>query len=251
MTAFELIDKASAMQIAYVQIADNLPLENFSGNALQKLLEYAQQKGITIEVGARQLTVDRLLTYLDIAKTLNSRILRFIIDGPGYTPSIKVIVEAIKCIIPFLEKNQIYLALENHDRLFTTDFVKIIEKTDSKWVGICLDTVNSMGAGEGLETVIKRLAPLAVNFHVKEFIVKRIYHMMGFEIEGVPLGDGQLPLNKVLKSLGPQCHTAILEQWVPPIQGDLPATIKREDTWANQSVKYLKDILAKNSLATG
>ena len=246
MTAYDLIDKAISLQVGHVQIADNMPLEGFSEKDLQALLMYAREHGVKIEVGARKLTVDRLSSYLDIATILKSNVLRFIIDGTDYAPHIDEVVKVIKHLAPALENNRIYLALENHDRLLTTAFVEIIEKAGSEWVGICLDTVNSMGAGEGLETVIKRLGPLSVNFHVKEFTVKRIYHMMGFEIEGLPLGEGQLPLKKVLSYLGPKCKTAILEQWVPPVEGDLQATIDKEDQWATQSMKYLKSILAKN-----
>ena len=248
MSVFGLIDKAVDLKVDHVQIADNLPLEDLSGKDLLAFLSYAQQRHVKIEVGARKLTQDRLSQYLDIAATVKSRVLRFIIDGPDYTPGIDEVVDVIRKFIPELAKNKIYLALENHDRLLTTAFIEIIEKVSSEWIGICLDTVNSMGAGEGLETVIQRLGPLAVNFHVKEFVVKRIYHMMGFQIEGLPLGEGQLPLEKVLKHLGPKCSSAILEQWVPPVDGDLQATIDREDQWATASIGYLKNVLDKSEV---
>ena len=251
MTAFGLIDKAVSLQVEHVQIADNMPLEGFSEKELLELLSYAQQHNIKIEVGASKLTIDRLSRYLEIAATLKSRILRFIIDGDGYTPTIDEVTGIIRGFIPELAEKRVYLALENHDRFLTTGFMEIIEKTGSEWVGICLDTVNSMGAGEGLETVMQRLGPLSVNFHVKEFIVKRIYHMMGFQIEGLPLGEGQLPVKKVLGCLGPKCQTAILEQWVPPVEGDLGATISREDEWAMMGIKYLKNILANNQVQKG
>ena len=244
MTAFALIDKAVSLEVNYLQIADNMPLEDFPEKSLRELLAYAQRHSVEIEVGARKLTIARLSAYLEIASLLDSRLLRFIIDGPDYTPEVDKVVEIIRQALPALEKNRVYLALENHDRLLTTAFVEIIEKVGSEWVGICLDTVNSMGAGEGLETVIERLGPLSVNFHVKEFTVKRIYHMMGFEIEGLPLGEGQLPLEKVLENLGPDCRTAILEQWVPPVTDDIQATINRENEWATQSIEYLKRALS-------
>ena len=244
MTAFALIDKAVSLEVNYLQIADNMPLEDFPEKSLRELLAYAQSHSVEIEVGARKLTIDRLSAYLEIAGLLDSRLLRFIIDGPDYTPAVDEVIEIIRQALPALEKNRVYLALENHDRFLTTAFVEIIEKVGSEWVGICLDTVNSMGAGEGLETVIERLGPLSVNFHVKEFTVKRIYHMMGFEIEGLPLGEGQLPLEKVLENLGANCKTAILEQWVPPVTGDIQATINRENEWATQSIEYLKRALS-------
>lgn len=243
MTAHELLDKAVSLRIKHVQIADNMPLENFCDVALRALKTYADTNTIKLEVGAKKLTRQRLRRYLEIAKMLGSDIIRFIIDGDEYEPTIDEIVSEIVSLLPELEASRIYLAIENHDRLLTTEFLEILKKVHSPWVGICLDTVNSMGAGEGLETVIHRLGPHTVNFHVKEFIIKRIYHMMGFEIEGVPLGEGQLPVRQVLKNLSPNCRTAILEQWTPPVPNDIQATVEKEDAWATQSIAYLKTIL--------
>lgn len=99
-----------------------------------------------------------------------------------------------------------------------------------------------MGAGEGLETVIERLAPLTVNLHVKEFSVERVFHQMGFVIEGKPLGKGMLPLAELVKKVSPLCQSAILEQWTPPEQ-TIEATIKKEKDWALESISYLKSTL--------
>jgi hypothetical protein len=99
-----------------------------------------------------------------------------------------------------------------------------------------------MGAGEGLETVISRLAPLTVNLHVKEFSVERVHHMMGFVIEGKPLGKGMLPIAELIEKVSSTCHTAILEQWTPP-ESTIEETILKEKTWAIESIHYLKSLL--------
>lgn len=70
-------------------------------------------------------------------------------------------------------------------------------------MGICLDSVNSMGAGEGIETIVEVLSPYTVNLHVKDFVVQRVYHMMGFVVEGRPAGQGMLPLEYLLEKLEP------------------------------------------------
>lgn len=245
MGVFGLIDKAVDLGVKYVQIADNLPLEDFRQKKLLDLRAYAQTRQVKIEVGARKLTRERLEKYIAIADSLDSDILRFVIDGPGYEPAPGEVVRVVEVCLPMLRNNKVRLAIENHDRLLTTEFVEIIRRVGDPSVGICLDTVNSMGAAEGLETVIERLAPLTVNFHVKEFTVKRISHMMGFVIEGLPLGMGMLPLKTILPRLDTRCRTAILEQWTPPVEGDLAATIKRESDWAEQSMAHLKSVLAE------
>ncbi len=243
MDVFGLIEKATNLDISVVQIADNIPLEAFSDDQLHKLKSYADEKGIALEIGTRKLTTDRLNQFIEIADILKSKILRFVVDGKQFEPSLLQIEETIRPFLATLGEKGIYLALENHDRLFTKDFVALLKKLDSSWVGICLDTVNSMGAGEGLETIMERLGPYTVNFHVKEFSVKRHSHAMGFEIQGMPLGKGMLPLKETIKHIGPKCETAILEQWVPPEVGNLQATIQKEDLWAKESVEFLKKAL--------
>jgi sugar phosphate isomerase/epimerase len=242
MTVFELIETTSALELKVVQIADNLPLEKFSVPELEQIRQFADNLGIVIEVGARWMTFDRLKMYLNIARVMNSPILRFVIDGPGFEPTKEEIHSIINEIIPELEEQNICLVIENHDRLLAREFVEIVESAGSKNVGICLDTVNSMGAGEGLETVIGLLAPYTMNLHIKEFSISRVSHRMGFVIEGVPLGKGMLPLVELIQKVSSHCQSAILEQWTPP-GPTIQETIKKESKWAEESILYLKSVL--------
>ena len=118
-------------------------------------------------------------------------------------------------------------------------FLQIIEKAGSPYVGICLDCANSFGAGEGFKEVVNCLAPHVVNLHLKEISIKRKYHMMGFDIEGRPFGEGLMPLEWILSTLTPECRTAVLELWTPP-EDTLEETIIKERNWAKQSIDYLR-----------
>jgi sugar phosphate isomerase/epimerase len=242
MSVFDLIDLAILLDVKVIQVADNLPLEKYSVQELKEFKFLADQAGLRIEVGAREMTPDRLRQYLKIASLVGSPILRFVIDGPDFDPCMDEIHAIIQEIVPELEAHQITLAIENHDRLLSRDFAQIIERSGSSRVGICLDTVNSMGAGEGLETVIGILAPLTVNLHVKEFSIRRVSHKMGFIIEGVPLGKGILPLAELISKVSSRCQSAILEQWTPP-ESTIEETIRKEKEWAKESISFLKTVL--------
>lgn len=242
MSIFQLLEKAIELDVSVVQVADNLPLDRFSETELLKIRNYAEDLNIQIEVGARGMTAENLGKYIQIASFLRSPILRFVIDGPGFEPSLNEIHRIIAGAVPELEASEITLAIENHDRLLAREFVEIVEKSGSNRVGICLDTVNSMGAGEGLETVISQLAPLTVNLHVKEFSIHRVSHKMGFIIEGVPLGEGMLPVGELVKKVPHHCQTAILEQWTPP-EKTIEETIRKENEWAIKSINYLKQTI--------
>jgi len=111
-------------------------------------------------------------------------------------------------------------------------------------VGVCLDTVNSLGAGEGTEYVVNLLSPYTVNLHIKDFEIKRVSHQMGFTILGTPSGKGDLDipwLISKIKVFNPDI-SAILELWTPP-EADIEDTVVKENNWALQSIEYLKQHL--------
>lgn len=241
MTPFDLINRAVALGADCIQIADNFPLHRLTEQDLSELAEYACSRKIGIEIGSRGLTDKNLQTYLFIARILSSPILRMVIDQDNYKPDPDDVVAIIRNLDTELKKHKVILALENHDRLHASVFRSIIDKAGSDFAGICLDCVNSMGIGEGIETVIDILAPYTVNLHVKDFNVKRVYHKMGFIIEGTPAGKGLLDLGMIIEKLGRynKCQSAILELWTPPEQ-DIGLTMTKEHDWAVESITYMK-----------
>ncbi len=60
----------------------------------------------------------------------------------------------------------------------------LVESIGSYYVGICLDTVNSFGALETTDDVVRILAPYVINVHVKDFAIERIDTMMGYSVTG-------------------------------------------------------------------
>lgn len=241
LSARGLVDKAFRAGLNLVQIADNLPLENLSGEDLDDLRTYADGRNVAIEMGGRGLTPEHTLKCLEAAKILNSPILRMVIDGAGFEPDIHTVTGIIRDLIPELKSGRIELAIENHDRFKAREFEKIIQSVGSEWVGICLDSVNSMGAGEGFETVSDILMPYTINLHVKDFTIYRAAHKMGLVIEGRPAGKGMLNIQDLLfrASQNGLCQSAVLELWTPP-ETSIEFTVKKEQQWANESIDYLK-----------
>jgi sugar phosphate isomerase/epimerase len=243
MSAFTLISKAAEMKVDCVQLSDNLPLTGTGRDELAKIRKHAVQHQIHIEIGGRGLTERNLHQHIELAAFFGSPILRMVIDGNDYQPDPDTVLAIIRNALGTLESSGITLALENHDRLHASTFRDIVERTGSRFTGICLDCVNSMGIGEDIGTVLGILAPYTVNLHIKDFTVKRVSHKMGFVIEGTPAGKGLLDLPAVLEKLSPyqKCHSAVLELWTPPA-ANLQETLEREENWARQSVLYIHEI---------
>lgn len=245
MNEQDLLDRALQHGVKLVQICDNLPLLRLPPDRLDQFAVRANGEGLRLEVGSRGLTVEHATEMIALARHVNANLIRFVVDGPDFHPDPADVVRTLRAIAPLLDG--LRLGVENHDRFTAKTLRSIIERTGSDRIGICLDTVNSLGAGEGLDTVLAELAPMTFNLHIKDFQITRFPHLMGFTVEGRPAGEGMLDLQHVLEELNHhgRCETAVLEQWTPP-EASLAKTIAKEEAWAGRSLEYLKPRFAGN-----
>ena len=241
MSALELLERAHDLKADVLQIADNLPIGGLSDDELLKLKTQADVYGIAIEVGTRGIKSENISNFLRIAQLLGSPILRVVIDSKGHEPSITEIVELLKPFESEFKSAGIKLAIENHDRLTCAEFNEIIDKAGPDWIGICLDTVNSLGAVEAPNTVIPDLAPRAINVHMKDFEIVRTNGQMGFTVRGTALGEGRLDVAEVIAAVGGAKRdiTSVIELWTPR-QDSYAATVELENNWAKISVTNLR-----------
>jgi len=247
LSAMGLIDKVSGCGLELVQIADNLPAEKLYECELLELRQYADEKGVSIEMGGRGITPEHTMSCLNSAEKLGSDILRMVIDMQDFEPDLQTIISIVREMEPEFKSRNIRLAIENHDRLKAKEFEKIILGVNSDFVGICLDSVNSMGAGEGFETVSEILIPYTINLHIKDFTISRAAHKMGLVIEGRPAGKGMLNIPALIDRVSEtgKCKSAILELWTPP-ESTIDLTISKEEKWAQESINYLRQVIWKN-----
>lgn len=149
--------------------------------------------------------VKRLQWYCQLAMDLNVNIVRVL--GGEKTVDIrrgdllKRLISGFKLAADMAKNYHVILALENHGYL-TNDgpiLVNIIEKVASDNLKITLDTGNFCWAGHSLQSAynyFKILAPYTVNVHLKDFIFAEKN-----KVKFVPLGEGCLNLNRVVKFL--------------------------------------------------
>ncbi|NOK78985.1 MAG: hypothetical protein GFH24_608416n29 [Chloroflexi bacterium AL-N5] len=243
LDAIGFVQLAQELGFSLVQIADNLPLHCLGETEQALLLEYIRSQNLTVELGTRGVQRDHLITYLRLAQTLGSNILRVVVDSQNCQPSSEDVIRYIGAALPEFERANVTLAIENHDRFSARTLVGIITTLASPYVGICLDTVNSFGSLEGPEVVIDTLAPYTVNLHIKDFDIRRAGHNMGFSIFGCPAGQGRLDIPKLIQQLEQygRCQTAVLELWPAP-EPTIDASIAKEQLWLRQSVAYLQQL---------
>ncbi len=244
MDTFTLVRRAAELGVSVVQIADNLPLHKLSRPELEHLQQETQALGLKVEIGTRGIAPEHLRRYLELAQRFDSPILRLVVDRADHHPAPEEVIATLRDLMPEFERAGIMLAIENHDRFKVRMLVDILRRIDSPMVGICLDTVNSLGAGEGSEVVVETLGPYVVNLHVKDFTIRRHRHMLGFEVEGATAGQGMLDIPWLLGRLHDfgRDPNAILETWPPP-EANLAQTIAKEDDWVQESLRYLQTLI--------
>jgi 3-oxoisoapionate decarboxylase len=246
MDAFGLLERAAGLGVRVVQICDNLPLTGWTGAELDRLFGCGREMGLELEFGTVGLEPEKLRYYLGLVRRCGGRFLRVVIDRAGDEPTPESAVERLRVVLPEFAAAGVRVAIENHDRYRSRTLAWVVERLGLEHAGVCLDTVNSFGALEGPETVVRTLGPYTLSLHVKDFRIQRVSHRMGFVLEGCPAGQGQLDVPWLLGELA-GCRNpfnAVVETWVSP-GGSLEETIGRERESTEESVRYLRGLVTE------
>lgn len=246
LTALGLLEKARALGVRLVQTGPNLPFENLPESTQAEFISRAAEWGISLELGTRGLDGEYLRDRLRLARRMGARLIRTIPELDGqYLTDPRQILAPLRAVLPALEEAGICLALEN-GRLPAAGLAAVLDELESPRVGVVLDMVNSLAIPEGWKEVTRCLARRTMCLHYKDFTIRRAWHMMGFLCEGAPAGQGLLDAAWLFEQLkaSPYDLNVILELW-PPEQAELDQTIALEQSWAEQSIAYLRRFVSE------
>jgi sugar phosphate isomerase/epimerase len=237
--AVELIRRTRSLGLGLVQFADNLPLHALSERELDVLVAEAEAQRVDLEIGTRGIG-PHLRRYAQLAERFGATFVRIVVDQADDEPTVAEAVHRLSAFEAEFRERGLLLAIENHDRFSVDEFAEIVARLGD-WSGICLDTVNSLGALEPPHRVVACLGPLAVSLHLKDFTIRRHTHQMGFEVEGKSAGAGMLNIPWLLAELAsvPRLQTTVLELWTPP-EATIESTVAKETAWASASLDYLR-----------
>lgn len=193
--------------------------------------------------------IGKVMRYLEIAEKLGAKVIRVFGGEPNPNiPEFKwidLIVKGLRECAPEAEKKGVYLGLENHGYI-TNDAeveLKILERVDSPFVRLTVDTSNYYWYGQDLPTIerfYKLVAPYCIHTHLKDGSAKN-----GFREKyiSLALGEGELPITLFLDELlsagykGPLCVE---------YEGEEDATIG-----ARKSYEFLKEYLERRGIEIG
>jgi sugar phosphate isomerase/epimerase len=100
---------------------------------------------------------------------------------------------------PVVRKHRVRLAVENHKDWRVPELVQLMQRLNSEYIGICLDTGNSIALLEDPMAVVEAYAPYAFATHLKDMGVREFDQ--GFLLSEVALGDGFLDLPAMVSTL--------------------------------------------------
>ncbi len=241
LSAVGLIEKTAEMGFDLVQFADNLPLDLLNDDELDKLKETALHRKVVLEMGTAGARTDRLLRYLEIAKRLDAKLVRMTPHAADTHPTYQETLHVLKEVLPDYRQAGVLLAVENHFTVPSPDLISLVSEIDDPYVGICLDTANSIVQQEWPMETVKSLGKYCVSLHLKDFKVKAHPAGIGVLIEGSPLGEGDQDIKKILDYMNhlDKKVNIILEQWMPPFD-TIEDTLRNEEDWIRRSIKNMR-----------
>ncbi|MBI3698035.1 MAG: sugar phosphate isomerase/epimerase [Acidobacteria bacterium] len=98
---------------------------------------------------------------------------------------------------PIARKHRFYLAIENHKDWRVPEMLDMLKRISSEYVGVLVDTGNSISLLEDPMAVVEAYAPYAMATHIKDMAVEE--YPDGFLLSEVNLGDGFLDIPKVIQ----------------------------------------------------
>ena len=101
---------------------------------------------------------------------------------------------------------EIRVLLENHSDFTPEEYLEIVERVGPDKVGVFLDLINPVSLLLDPVPVVRRLAPLAVAGHAKDYrlvshYVEDGFHRRGFEVQWCYPGEGVAPIDALLDAL--------------------------------------------------
>jgi sugar phosphate isomerase/epimerase len=244
----DLIWKCVQFGVDLLQYADNMPLQDLSGDQLAGIRRAAEAGGVELEVGTRAYRFDlnHLYKYLEIAERLGARLLRLVLDSSLDTDIVfGENLVYLRRALPEFRRAGVSIALENF-LVLSPKLIEFVEVLDDPLVGICLDTANTIGEQEWPMATIKALAPYAINIHLKDCKIVPGPRGIGYLIVGMPWGEGiQNPkeVMAAIRSAGKQPNL-ILEHWMLFAAGE-EETLRQETEWIGRSVQSARAMMAE------
>jgi sugar phosphate isomerase/epimerase len=176
--------------------------------SLERVAEEARNLGLFVELEAGGTDPGYLRRAIDATVLLGSSVLRTFIGGgsdryrlgpDGWRRRLQEAQDQLRGVIPYAREKDVRIAIENHCDLRADELLELIESLDPGWIGVCLDTGNSLSLLEDPLEAAEKLAPFTFSTHIKEY--RASFCPEGMIAEGCALFDGDIPNREIVAML--------------------------------------------------
>ena len=214
---------------------------------LEGMLSWGHPRGL--ETGKNAAAAEDLKKTVEAAQFLETRVLRIV--GGGFVdraqePVLLQKERVLKMFPPLVEHaaaHDVVLAMENHQDFTADEQVEILQKIDSPYLRVTLDTGNNLRTLEDPIEVVRKLAPYTAATHMKDIIAtgkgnpatewRRFW-------PSAPLGRGIIDLPEVVRILRQNNYQGALNVEIDFLDPRWPD----EDEAVAESIAYLRKISA-------
>ena len=191
---------------------DLAQLGSAEGPALGRVREALERHGLFVELSVPARSLEDAAAFArgaSVARALGARRLRVaLLSGRRYEDfhrmdDWRAYVDRWRTALPraagWLEKEKLQAGIENHKDYLGTELAELLRRIGSAHLGACVDFGNNLALLEDPLATVEALAPYAVTSHLKDMAVRPYEN--GFELSEVPLGQGILPLARMIEIL--------------------------------------------------
>ncbi|MEJ7615803.1 MAG: TIM barrel protein [Pyrinomonadaceae bacterium] len=158
-----------------------------------KVLDDQEELG-RVASAARQLGVSRLRVAL-----LSGRRYENFTNMAKWKDFVNHWKHTLRQVEPALKRHQLRVGIENHKDWLADELAEMLGRLSSRYLGACVDFGNNLALLEDSLEVARKLAPYVVTTHLKDMALAP--YDRGCELSEVPLGDGFLPLARIIEIL--------------------------------------------------
>jgi 3-oxoisoapionate decarboxylase len=204
----EFLEHANAIGAAGIQSS----LTSLEPDYIAKVEKRAKDLGLFVEAGLPRADMAQFVRTLEAAKQIGALCVRSACLGGRRYETFSTLEEwrkfvadshaAIARAVPIAEKMKVVFALENHKDWTAEEFVAILRKYQSPFLGVCLDTGNNIALLDDPMETVERLLPYTVSTHIKDMGVAPAPE--GFLLSEVRIGTGMLDIPKIVGMIPPR-----------------------------------------------
>jgi sugar phosphate isomerase/epimerase len=162
---------------------------------------------------------------------------------PKVIPQLENIARKSELAAPVAQNAGVRICLENHTEAFSDEVLWIINRVNHPYVGVCVDTNNSLMVGEDPLTAIRKLTPVSFTNHFSDHRI--VFDQYGCRITGVATGTGDVPMREAYQVIkaNPNMKRLNIEVEFDPANDGREEARRREYQAVVDSIRFVREEL--------